>query len=276
MKSAASASHNGRHFPFEHGHEVRPEFERMEIGSENWKALIQTGAEKLGISAPRAALDLFGLHAHELMRWNRRINLTAITDPVGVAVKHYIDSIVPADLVPEGAKLLDIGSGGGFPGIPLKILLPATDVTVIDAVRKKASFLGHIGRVLNFTDYRALHYRVPRKIEKEAAEVTLQGQDSAPVSSDGRHCWPYDVIVSRALAPLDAFFLLARGFLAPKGLMIALKGRVSATELAAARGVLETGFWGARKKPLRPVLSLQHYRLPYVENDRCVVAVRFD
>ena len=91
---------------------------------------------------------VFPAHALELIRWNTKINLTAITDPLDVAVKHYIDSIATADLIPRHARLLDIGSGAGFPGIPLKIMFPSLSATLTDAVRKKVNFLNHSGRIL--------------------------------------------------------------------------------------------------------------------------------
>ena len=81
------------------------------------------------------------MHAAELVRWNQKINLTAITDPFEVAVKHFLDSLPAARLLPKDATLLDIGSGGGLPGLPLKILMPSLSITLIDASRKKVNFL---------------------------------------------------------------------------------------------------------------------------------------
>ena len=85
--------------------------------------------------------ELFAVHARELLHWNQTINLTAITDPFEVAIKHFVDSLAPAGLISPRATLLDIGSGGGFPGIPLKVAISTLSMTLIDASRKKINFL---------------------------------------------------------------------------------------------------------------------------------------
>ena len=110
---------------------------RMEIGSEKWKQLIIDGAGHFGVHINRDQAQQLALHAALMLKWNRTTNLTAITDPVDVAVKHFLDSIITVHLISLGATVLDIGSGAGFPGIPLKIMIPSLQVTLIDASRKK-------------------------------------------------------------------------------------------------------------------------------------------
>ncbi|MBW2173097.1 MAG: class I SAM-dependent methyltransferase [Deltaproteobacteria bacterium] len=97
---------------------------RREIGFESpeWAQLLDEGAKSMGMSLDRSQIAQFAAHATELM--NRSTNLTAITDPVEIAVKHFLDTLPVSSLLPSGSRLLDIGSGGGFPGIPLKILRP--------------------------------------------------------------------------------------------------------------------------------------------------------
>ena len=121
----------------------------MEIGSREWQRLVIDGARKLGIEIDESVVAAFSVHAFELVKWNRKINLTSITQPREIAIKHFVDSLVPAPFIPENARLLDIGSGGGFPGIPLKILKPSLSVLLIDGVRKKANFLKQLLRALN-------------------------------------------------------------------------------------------------------------------------------
>ena len=120
----------------------------MEIGSEKWKNIIKDGAKTMEIHIDQEQVDQCALHAVELMKWNQKTNLTTITDPLEVAVKHFLDSMAPAPLISQSSKMLDIGSGGGFPGIPLKILIPSLSVTLIDASRKKVSFLSYLIRTL--------------------------------------------------------------------------------------------------------------------------------
>ena len=168
-------------------------YNHMVIGTEEWKEVIRTGAGQLGVTLSRSAVDQFALHARELLLWNNKINLTAITEPLAVAVKHYIDAVAPAGLIPPQARLLDIGSGGGFPGIPLKIMKPSLSLTVIDAARKKVSFLNQAGRLLHLKDYRVFHMRIERLRNAEdilrsrqtidPAKPPRQRRDSMPAAS---------------------------------------------------------------------------------------------
>lgn len=252
---------------------------RMVIGTEEWKEVIRSGAGQLGVTLSRSAVDQFAEHARELLLWNSKINLTAITEPLAVAVKHYIDAIAPADLIPPQARLLDIGSGGGFPGIPLKIMKPSLNLTIIDSARKKISFLNQAGRTLHFKNYRVLHMRLERLRNAEDLLRSRQNIDTAkpprsgvPLADD---VGEFDVVISRALAPLDEYLMLALPFIAEKGLILALKGRISETELASARLVLTAirPVWPT--KSIAPELTVRRYRLPFFESERSIVAVNF-
>ncbi|MFZ0611527.1 MAG: 16S rRNA (guanine(527)-N(7))-methyltransferase RsmG [Desulfobacterales bacterium] len=237
----------------------------MMIGTPEWQDVIRAGAGQLGVDVPPAALDQFAAHARELLLWNDKVNLTAITDPLAVAVNHYIDAIAPANLIPAPARVLDIGAGGGFPGLPLKILQPALTLTLVDAARKKVSFLNHVGRVLRLTGYRAVHLRL---------EKSKGAGDPARPAAAG--LGPFDVIVSRALASLEDYLALAVPLVAAKGLILALKGRISSAEVTAARQFLTTvgssiqGSLGAFE------LTVNRYRLPVFDSERSIVAVRFE
>ena len=252
----------------------------MVIGTEEWKEIIRTGAGQLGVTLSRSAVDQFAVHARELLLWNSKINLTAITEPLAVAVNHYIDAVAPADLIPPQARLLDIGSGGGFPGIPLKILKPSLRLTIIDAARKKVSFLNKAGRVLQFKDYRVHHRRLEKLRTTEDMMRLCQTIDPAkPMRSGGlpyaNDVGTFDVVISRALAPLNEYLLLALPFIAGKGLILALKGRISETELAAARGVLTAIRSAWPTLSTEPELTVRRYRLPVFESERSIVAVNF-
>lgn len=256
-----------------------PPNNRMLIGTQEWTDIIRAGAGQLGITLSRNAVAQFAVHARELLLWNSKINLTAITEPLAVAVKHYIDAIAPADLIPPHSRLLDIGSGGGFPGIPLKIIQPSLRLTVMDAARKKASFLNHAGRILNLKDYRVLHLRIEKMRTAEgmlracratsiAAEPSRSG-GLAPVAAVG----PFDVVISRALAGLAEYLAMARPFIAEKGLIVAMKGRISEAEMSSARRLLSAM---RPAKARAPEVSVRRYRLPVFENERSIVAVKFE
>ncbi len=178
----------------------------MKIGSDEWLSLVQDAAAQLEISVNRQQAEQFSLHAQWLLEWNRKINLTAITDPREVAIKHFIDAIAPIKHIPETGQLLDIGTGGGFPGIPLKIMRPGQSITLIDSVRKKVNFVRHVIRQMSLEGIEALHIRA------EALADTAV------------HSGNFNVIVCRALADPSAAMALSMPLLAPGGLIILYQG----------------------------------------------------
>jgi len=215
----------------------------MTIGSEKWKKLVEKGAGYLNIHIDRKLTEQFSVHATELIKWNRITNLTAITDPVEVAVKHFLDSIAPARVMPLYGRMLDIGSGGGFPGIPLKILIPSLSVTLIDASRKKISFLKHIIRSIKL-------------IEIDARQI--RAGDLAKDKSV-KNC--FDVIICRAFSRLDKIIIKALPLLAKGGIIIAMKEELSEFELESAD-----------KFDLS--LSVEKYKLPFLELKRSLAVLK--
>ena len=250
------------------------------IGSEDWKDRIQAGAISLGITLDRSTVDLFSVHALELMRWNTKINLTAITDPLDVAVKHYIDSIAPAELIPQHARLLDIGSGAGFPGIPLKIMFPSLTATLTDAVRKKVTFLNHSGRTLQLKNFRALHVRIEKGQSLGGAQSGRQNKTTtsrrkiSPAGGVFQH--NFEVVVARALASLDAFLTMAWPLLARKGRIVALKGRLTEAEIDSASRTVERLVSNQDHSIGSPQIIVKRYTLPFLGDERSIFAVRCD
>ena len=250
------------------------------IGSEKWKKHVQEGAESLGIDLQRSAVDRFSDHALELIRWNNKFNLTAITDPLDVAVKHYIDSIAPADWIPPNSRILDIGSGAGFPAIPLKIVIPTLKVTVIDAVRKKVSFLSHSGRILKFNNYRAVHVRID---SKKGSQLILSDFQKNPPALDKNDFYNgdelegrFNVIVSRALASLNDFLCMALPLTANKGRILAWKGRLTDEEIDSAIRTVDSYLMNAVSTVGTPQLLLKKYKLPFLGDERSVFGIKFD
>ena len=232
----------------------------MEIGSIEWQQLIIEGAGHLDIQLDRRHAEKFALHALELDRWNQKMNLTSIKKPLDVAVKHYLDSIIPSPLIKAGASLLDIGSGGGFPGIPLKIIMPSLTVTMIDATRKKVSFLNHVIRVLQLKGIRAVHTRLEDWIKDSGFHQT------------------FDVITCRAFSDLKRFAGDALPLANSDGVLIALKGKEARAELKQ----LTTGDGGGLRLDLdnnrdsRVSLSVEVFqsKLPYLNEPRLSVVMR--
>ena len=232
--------------------------EMMQVGSKKWQNLIYEGAKKLDIEIDKRKTEKFAIHAIELMKWNQKTNLTAITDPFEIAVKHFLDSIVPVKIIPSNASLLDIGTGGGFPGIPLKIILPSLSVTMIDASRKKVSFLKHIIRTLELKNTDALHIRAEAFANKPGVAKT------------------FDVIISRALSSMTSFAMTALPFLNKEGAIIAMRGNVSCDDVQLLRSsvnkrqaILLDGDTKAFE------ISVKRYSLPYLKSDRSMVTLKY-
>jgi 16S rRNA (guanine527-N7)-methyltransferase len=228
----------------------------MKIGSPQWADLIIGGAKAYGIDIDRTQAHLFATHANELIKWNKKKNLTTITAPREVALKHFLDSIAPARWIPPFSSVLDIGSGGGFPGIPLKILLPSISVTLIDGSRKKVSFLKHTLRTLQLNDIDARQARAEELVD-----------DPDFVSA-------FDVITSRALSSLASFVKTAMPLLAEEGIIIALKGKMEQAEIDALRSDVLEKMHADHHDRRQYSLVLETYKLPIIQADRSILGIR--
>ena len=185
----------------------------LSIGSDQWIELIINGAKSLNIAVDREMAQQLAVHAAELILWNQKVNLTAITDPVEIAVKHVLDSMAAAPFISDDAHVLDIGSGGGFPGIVLKIVKPEISVVLVDASRKKVSFLKHVIRLLSLKNIEAIHTRT------EAMKGSAEYMEN------------FDVVTCRAFSSLGAFVGEGGPFMKKKGMMIAYKGKDTESEI---------------------------------------------
>lgn len=152
----------------------------------------------------------------EMLRWNRTHNLTAITDPLVGIEKHLVDSLTLLPLVEVGQTLLDIGSGAGFPSLPLKIVQPDLDVVSVDSVAKKISFQKHVVRTLQLDHFLPWHGRAEHLPEQPFAAMQ------------------FDRVVARAFSSLEQLVELALPCLRPTGSIIAMKGPEGEKELEQA------------------------------------------
>lgn len=209
------------------------------------KDLLKKGAAELGVELTADQMCTLELFAEELKRWNRKINLTAITDDEGIAVKHLVDSLSLLKAVRGPGRMLDIGSGGGFPGIPAKVMCPDLEIVSVDAVVKKISFQKQAVRLLKLEGFDALHVR---------AET---------LAADYPHY--FDWVVSRAFSDIPSFVAMALPVLKSGGRIVAMKGKNAAEEIAAAQSDLEK--LGAR------VESVQDFTLPCSGDARSLVII---
>lgn len=177
------------------------------------KLLLKEGAKALSIDIGEDQVRAFLLYLKELKRWGQRINLTSVKDDREIVIRHFLDALTPLEFLKEGWKILDMGSGAGFPGIPLKIVLPTLSVTLVDSSRKKVAFERHIIRRLGLKGIEALHIRGE---DLPSLEGMMEG---------------FDAVLSRAFSHLREFLLLSLPLLKVGGLIIAMKGRKGAREL---------------------------------------------
>jgi 16S rRNA (guanine527-N7)-methyltransferase len=193
----------------------------MEAGN---RELLIEGAAAFGIDLREETVDLFDRYLKDLLKWNQKINLTAIRTEKGIVLKHFLDSLSVYPYLPAHASLLDLGSGAGFPGIPLKIVEPSFGITLVDSVLKKVDFQRHIIRILGLKGIETIHGRVQ---EKEILEK-LEGR-----------C---DVVISRAFSDLKIFLMLSSPFLRGGGLAVAMKGEVNEGERDVASTLEESRY----------------------------------
>lgn len=203
-------------------------------------------AHALQISLSAHDITLFERYAAELLKWNSKVNLTAITKDAEIAIKHFIDSLSLAPHISEGVRLLDIGSGAGLPIIPLKIINPEIPMVSVDAVAKKIHFQRHVIRTLNLKNIEAVHARIE------------------DLHSSYRNS--FSVITSRAFTRLDRFVALAAPLLAEGGMLIAMKGEQADDEIAASDELVHAGGF--------VVVSVQRYSLPQNMGKRVLTFIK--
>ena len=178
--------------------------------------------EELNIAVDGYAAQRLDLYAQRLVAWNEKMNLTGITDPDGILEKHFIDSIEPLRFVeiPRNARVIDVGTGAGFPGLPLLIARPDLDLTLADSLHKRLVFLKDVLHGCGLVAER-VHER-----------VEILGKDP-----DYRE--QYDIATARAVAPLPVLCEYCLPLVKVGGNFLAMKGASGEEELAAARGAIK-------------------------------------
>jgi 16S rRNA (guanine527-N7)-methyltransferase len=208
------------------------------------------GARHIGLSLTPAQLQQFAEYRELLLDWNQRINLTSITDPQDVLTRHFLDSLACLFAIPPAEqnrrlRLLDVGSGAGFPGLPLQIVFPDWQVTLLEATGKKVRFLE--------TVIASLGLRQARAIQGRAEEL----------AHDPQHRARYDVVTARGLAALPTLLEYCLPFCHPGGLIIApKKGEISAE---VEQGKRAAAILGGRYIETHP------FSLPGLEDQRALV-----
>lgn len=183
--------------------------------------------------------EQFDSYFQTLVEWNDKINLTAITEKNDVYLKHFYDSIAPilhGYIKNEPIKLLDIGAGAGFPSIPMKIIYPQLDITIIDSLNKRITFLKQLSEVLHLEGVHFFHGRA----EDFGQDINFRAQ--------------FDIVTARAVARMQILSELTIPFLKLNGKLLALKAQAVDQELSDAQNALKLLF--------SQVIENNHYQLP--------------
>ena len=175
--------------------------------------LLTHGARCLGLALADRHLACFSLYVEEIARWSRVTNLISQTDAETIIHKHILDSLAVSPLIPTQVRLLDLGSGAGFPGLVLAIMQSSRDVVLIEARRKRVSFLKETVRRLKINNVKVYEGRA----ETLAKEESLRSS--------------FAVVISRATWSLNQFLTLARPFVADRGIILSMKGPQGEKEL---------------------------------------------
>lgn len=185
--------------------------------------ILINGLEKLNISLEGKDVDSFEIYKEILKEWNTKINITTITDDEEIDIKHFLDSLSPlkTNIFDGKKKLIDIGTGGGFPGIPLKIVKKELNVTLIDSLNKRINFLNEVINRLNLNDIVAIHGR--------AEEMSIR-----PLYRE-----KYDIAISRAVASLNTLSEYCIPFVKVGGFFISMKGPEVEEELKSSSNAIK-------------------------------------
>lgn len=186
-----------------------------------WKEKLISGAKQLGIKMTMSQAEQFQSYLELLLEWNEKINLTAITDPDEVLEKHFLDSLTLLSHceIKQRARLIDVGTGAGFPGIPLKIMRPDLELTLLDGLNKRLVFLGEVCSALGLE---------AERVHKRAEEAGL----------DPKMRESFDIVTARAVAPLNVLAEYCLPFVKMKGYFLAMKGPGAKEEVNQAERAL--------------------------------------
>lgn len=187
----------------------------------DWIQELEKKAKKMQIELSNQQLEQFYLYMNLLLEWNGKINLTAITDPKEIILKHFIDSITIAPYLKNAQSILDIGTGAGFPGIPLAILENSKDFVLMDSLNKRIIFLQEVIQNIALTRVQAIHGRAEE------------------LGKEKEHREHYDLVTSRAVAKLNILLEYMLPFVKVGGRCICMKSQEIEEELEEAKQAIE-------------------------------------
>lgn len=213
------------------------------------RELLISGIKELGEEATRQQLSQFDIYLHNLKFFNKRINLTSITDDEEIVVKHFLDSltVLKSGVLSEGKWVVDIGAGAGFPGIPIKIIKPKIVLYLVESTNKKALFLDIVTRKIGLTGTSIINSRI---------ETFGQG-----VGRD-----KFDVVLARALADLPTLTEYAIPLLKKEAYLVAMKAKIDAKEIESGKNAC-----GIINCDIEKIMDI---KVPHLDAERKLVLIK--
>ena len=218
----------------------------MEI--KEFESLLRKYLEELDIDLNSEQILKFYNYMNLLTEWNKKINLTAIIEPKDIIIKHFVDSLTISKYIEENAKLIDVGTGAGFPGIPLKIYRSDIYVTLLDSLNKRINFLNHVIEELDLKKVKTMHGRA----EEFAHEMDYREK--------------YDIATSRAVANMSTLSEYLIPYVKVNGMVIAMKGPDIDEEIKDAENAIK--ILGGK------ILNKEEFELPGTDVGRSIVCIR--
>lgn len=215
---------------------------------EEFKTKMQTYLEELSIMFTEEQYKKFYIYMNLLLEWNEKINLTAITDKEEIILKHFIDSLTISKYIEKNSKLIDVGTGAGFPGIPIKIYRDDVEITLLDSLNKRVNFLNTVIKELNLEKIVAVHGRAEE------------------IGKNKNYREKFDVSTSRAVANLSTLSEYLIPFVKEGGIIISMKGDSIDEEQEEAKRAIKV--LGAKLK------KVEKFKLPNSDIKRSIVILK--
>lgn len=203
------------------------------------------GLENINIEIDEKTAEKFMIYMRELVSWNEKVNLTAITEPDEIITKHFLDSAAAAEYIGKNASVIDVGCGAGFPGLVLKLIRNDINLTLLDSLEKRLKFLDCVIK------------------ETETDCTSLLHMRAEDGGRDKKYREKFDVAVSRAVANMAVLCEYCLPFVKPGGKFIALKGPKTAEELKSAETAI--------KRLGGKVVGVYESKIPYTDLEHTVV-----
>ena len=213
-----------------------------------FKETMQYYLNELNIKTSDEQIKKFYDYMNLLIEWNDAMNLTSIVEPKEIIVKHFVDSLTVINKIKENDAIIDVGTGAGFPGIPIKIVLPNTKVVLMDSLNKRINFLGEVINKLDLKNIEAIHGR------------------AEDLGREAKHRETYDVVVARAVAPLNILLEYLIPFSKTKGKCICMKGSNVEEEIKCCKNaikVLEAN-----------LIDKEEFKLPHTDIGRTIIVIK--